>query len=132
VEVLARHFLGEYNREFGKEIKGFSPAALAVLKAHDWPGNVRELRNVVERAVLLAGGDAIMPDDLVLGPPAAGGSVNETNAQRPDMSLEQVERLHILEVLRRVGGNKTRAAEILGVSTETLRRRLKEWNANGE
>ncbi len=132
VTVLARHFLDEYNKEFGKEIKGLSPAAMAVLAAHDWPGNVRELRNVIERAVLLASGDTILPGDLVLGPPATGSAGEGASVRAGDLSLEQVERLHILDVLRRVGGNKTRAAEILGVSTETLRRRLKEWNSTPE
>jgi DNA-binding NtrC family response regulator len=106
-----------------------SPAARELLLRHDWPGNVRELRNVVERAVVLCAGDAILPDDL---PPSLQRAPDR--APPPDRAagplvgeLKALERARIGEALERCGGNQSRAAELLGMPRRTLVSRLAEF-----
>jgi len=121
---LARHFLREMNATFHKSIKGFSAETEKMLMAHSWPGNVRELRNLIERLVILATSDFIEPAHLPqpFGVPTDGA----TPAQAlPTMgTLAEVQRAHILQVIQRVGGNKSKAAQILGISRQTLRKKI--------
>ncbi len=128
---LAEHFLAASATRAGKEIKTFHEMAKKALLAHRWPGNVRELENVVERAVALAETASVRVDDL----PAA---VRERrNAEQDplaralarDMSLDEVEREYIQRVLQAEGGNKTRAAQRLGLDRKTLYRKLEEYAA---
>ena len=106
----------------------FSPAALAALIAYAWPGNVRELLNAVERAAILAEGPEIRPADLPEEVRGAGGDIDVVrSAAQRQLTLAELEREYTLETLRRVGGNKSRAAEALGVPRRTLYRRLKEF-----
>lgn len=114
---LAEHFLGIATRRAGKEIRGFTPEAIAALLSHPWPGNVRELENAVERGVILCRSDAITPQDLSLGLLPEGGS----------HTLKELERRHILAALQRHGGNQAKAAKELGIGRNTLWRRLKEY-----
>jgi len=117
-------------RQVKKKAPVFSPAALERLAAHDWPGNVRELRNVVERAVLLASGDVVRPQDIVVG--VAG----ETEPRHPslDGTLEETaerwrqagETARIRRALDATGGDKARASEELGVPLRKLAQRMKE------
>jgi DNA-binding NtrC family response regulator len=95
---------------------------VAQLRAHAWPGNVRELENVLERAVTLASGPVLRPEDLALegAPPPAGGPA----LPGPGMSLEAVKQWYVRRVLDETGGNKQRAAELLGVDRRTLYRLL--------
>jgi DNA-binding NtrC family response regulator len=123
IPLLARHFVRQFSAEFGKEIVDIDDEGLSLLERHTWPGNVRELRNVIERAVLLASDNVLRPADLSIGTRPHPTGLTEMAGR----SIEEVERMHILSVLASVDGNRTRAAEILGVSTETLRRKLKEW-----
>jgi DNA-binding NtrC family response regulator len=123
---LLRFWLAEANTRYGKKVEGFTEDAEAALLRHPWPGNARELRNLVERLVILARGTRITRSDLPgeylalpMAPAAAGAQV----APEGD-SLEHFERQHIRKVLARVDGNKTRAAEILGISRHTLRIKL--------
>jgi transcriptional regulator with PAS, ATPase and Fis domain len=124
---LSRHFLEQANRMFKKAIRGFSPEAEALLSAYPWPGNVRELRNVVERIVILETEDIILPEHMPpevsgLRPVAMPGSLDIGDYfPRP---LGEVERAYIEAVLKRVGGNKSKAAEILGITRQTLRSKL--------
>ena len=123
VSLLAQHFLDKYVRASGKSIKGFARETLARLSAYHWPGNVRELENAVERAVALSSGELIMPDDLP-------GHVREDSAAPlvvpgPRMTLEGVKRWYVGKVLQEVGGNKVRAAEVLGIDRGTLYRILR-------
>jgi DNA-binding NtrC family response regulator len=108
-----------------------SPEAMALLTAYPWPGNVRELRNAIERAATLALTEEIRPEDL---PPrlrqSAGTAVLVTGAAERNLPLRDLERLYILEVLRRTGGNKSRTAEILGLDRKTLYRKLDEFAAD--
>jgi DNA-binding NtrC family response regulator len=132
---LAEHFLATSVARAGKEIKGFHETAKKALLAHRWPGNVRELENVIERAVALAETDAVRVDDL----PAAvrerkladGDGEQDTLAMAlaRNLSLEELEEEYILRVLRAEGGNKTRAAQRLGLDRKTLYRKLEEYAA---
>jgi DNA-binding NtrC family response regulator len=118
IALLAGEFVQRAARSSGRRPPVVSTGALAVLATHDWPGNVRELENAIERAVTLASGDVIRPEHIEIGPPARG------EAQLG--SLESVEKLHIERVLSATGGQKVRAAAILGVSRPRLDRLLKK------
>ena len=127
---LAEHFLAKVKAATGREQPtGFDDAVLDVLRSARWPGNVRELENAVERAVVLARGDVIGPDDLpqslsvgAEAAPAPGGIIRFEVGQ----SLAMLEREAIVRTLEAVGGNREAAASILGIGTATLYRRLKE------
>jgi DNA-binding NtrC family response regulator len=119
---LAEHFLQGAAERAGKSVAGFSGAALKALLAHDWPGNVRELENAVERAVALCEGDRISPGDL---PESAkvrrSPDFLEAAADRL-LTVEELDRAYAQLVLKRAGGNKQRAALLLGVDRRTLQR----------
>lgn len=124
IEPLAMHFLTKYARRIRKEIRGFTPESLQILKTYHWPGNVRELENVIERAAILTRGELVTPDVLPVQPR------NQTSAPLPGnrlISLEAIEREHIEQVLRRTGYHKSRSAEILGISRKTLDRKIVEY-----
>jgi DNA-binding NtrC family response regulator len=125
IAPLLKFWLAEANQRYGKGVEGFTEDAETVLIRHPWPGNVRELRNLVERLVILARGRRITRADLpaeYLATPAPAAAASEAEPQGD--SLEHFERQHIRKVLARVDGNKTRAAEILGISRHTLRLKL--------
>src|SRR5262249_29881712 len=130
IPLLAQHLLDKYSRLTGKPISGFAPEALARLSAHDWPGNVRELENAIERAVALCSSALITPEDLPARPRP------ETAAPLPlldsRMTLEEVKQWYVNKVLEDVGGNKARAAEILGVDRGTLYRTLRRTRGGSE
>ena len=107
---------------------GVSTETLALLTAYSWPGNVRELENVLERAVALARGASITPEDLPERVRTDGGAAAFlARARERRLTLREVEREYILETLRETGGNKSRAAERLGLDRKTLYRRLDEY-----
>jgi len=118
--LLARHFAGRFAKEAGKPAPQFSENALRVLKRYDWPGNVRELENVIQRLVVMTDGEVIEIPDL---PPLMRFSASRANGL--NRTLAEVEAEYIRNVLAGVGGNKTRAAEILGIDRKTLREKLK-------
>jgi DNA-binding NtrC family response regulator len=124
---LACHFLEQASRMFNKPMPRLSAETERLLQAYAWPGNVRELRNVVERIMVLESEDVIQPHHL---PPEIAGQRRLSAAQPFDIgllfpkSLPEVEQAYILAVLQRVGGNKTRAAGILGITRQTLRAKL--------
>ena len=120
---LAEYWLAEANARYGKSVRGFSAGAGARLTAAPWPGNVRELRNLVERLVILCLGDEI---DEAQFPPEYARATPAESAAAPvaPLTLEEAEQAHMLRVLAQVNGNKTKAAEILGISRQTLRTRL--------
>ncbi|MCW8140336.1 MAG: sigma 54-interacting transcriptional regulator, partial [Planctomycetota bacterium] len=124
VELLAQHFLKTLSLELGRTLDGFAPEALDLMRAYAWPGNVRELRNVVEHAAIVARGPRIEPCDLGLAtgrPRAPTGLVIEL----PDLRLETMERVLIRRALEAASGQKTRAAELLGINRATLYNKLK-------
>ncbi|MCA9727478.1 MAG: sigma-54-dependent Fis family transcriptional regulator, partial [Candidatus Eisenbacteria bacterium] len=116
--------------EHGKTIAGFSDLALELMNQYDWPGNVRELRNVVQRAVILCHEDEIQPRHL---PPAVRPTVRRETSVRGTLTvtvgtpLDEVERAVILETLTSCGGNKTKAASMLGITTKTLYTKLRRY-----
>ncbi len=116
--ALASHFLARHARRYRKPLTGFAPDALAALLGHPWPGNVRELDHALERAVLLARGDQLSAADLALRPAGEAGAAQE------QLTLDELERLHIQRVLRRFDGNVSEAARALGLSRSALYRRL--------
>jgi DNA-binding NtrC family response regulator len=124
--ILAYHFLARANVLFHKDIKGFTPEAEALLRSYRWPGNVRELKNVVERIVILESSDVIGVEDLPGEITAFHAPRNTFPVSGPPRRLEEVERAYILEVLKMVNGNKTKAAEVLGITRQTLRTKLSE------
>jgi len=135
VSLIAEHFLAKYTREMGKTITGFSPEALAALRAYPWPGNVRELENVVERAVALESGSRVevttLSDNLRAGRPAtprAGESVAEAgDGFNLERHLQDIERSHLERALERAGGVQTRAADVLGLSFRQFRYLAKKY-----
>ena len=152
IAPIARRFLAEFAKTYSSPVKAISPEALAALAAYPWPGNVRELRNVIERSVVLAAGEELTPADLPeeLAPISAGQSRSASSPlispDQPIMekeplnykgpaatgsaeSLAEAEKRQILAALAEAGGNKSKAAERLGISRRTLHRKLNQWNA---
>jgi len=129
VVLLAEHFLAQINREEGAS-KKFSAAALQRLAAYSWPGNVRELKNMIRRAFILSE-DVIEMDALPIGPaaPAPQAAASTHDAMRVGMSLAEIERHFILATLEHFGGDKRKAAEILGISLKTIYNRLNNYSA---
>jgi two-component system response regulator HydG len=131
IPLLADFFLKRFAEKNKRVIKGFTPRAVDLLMRYDWSGNVRELENVVERAVIMARGEMITPMefpenlkklDLELKEPSLPLSAGR--------SLKEVEKEMILRTLAETGGNRTHAANILGISRRTLQLKLKEYGIN--
>ena len=123
VEILAEHFLAQLSRSLRRPVEAFDPSVLTVFRAYHWPGNVRELRNVVERMLILAEGP-------VLGPELIPEDIRKAPSRASEASvppLEQMEREHVERALRASGGNKKRAAEMLGINRSTLYAKLKKY-----
>jgi DNA-binding NtrC family response regulator len=134
IPAIVDSMLVEMNRKHGREVTGVHPEMMARMMAYDWPGNVRELRNTIERAVVLCGGGEIEPRHL---PPGFGtrtvkASVDSgmaSNAIQVEVgaTVDEGERRLILKTLESTNNNKTRAAEILGISLKTLHNKLKDY-----
>jgi len=118
--LLARHFAAQFAAELGKPVPRFSDKALQSLKNYDWPGNVRELENVIQRLVVMTDGDFIEVPDLPCL--MRFSALRKTGFKR---TLAEVEAEYISNVLASVDGNKSRAADILGIDRKTLRQKLK-------
>ena len=127
VELLARHFVEMLATRYGVR-RGVSDAALALLRRHPWPGNVRELLHVVEAAMIVCEGPAILPEHLpVLGRLPAGPAGGPPADDRPLATLEELERAHIERALRAADGHRGNAAKVLGISERNLYRKLREY-----
>ncbi|MBN2161477.1 MAG: sigma-54-dependent Fis family transcriptional regulator [Pontiellaceae bacterium] len=124
--LLLNHYLAVFNKENGKQIEGFTPAAYEQLAAYDWPGNIRELRNLVERMVVLARGKVLDLKDVPVQVRERSGSSVEVRADA-ELTVDEMERRMILQALEKTGGNRTRAAEKLGISRRTLHRKLNQY-----
>lgn len=118
--ILTQHFLSKYARELGRGIPEFSPDALKSLRNYYWPGNIRELENMIQRLVVMTDSDKIDVSDL---PSHLRFTVSREAGF--DRTLAEVEAEYIKNVLATVHGNKTRAAEILGIDRKTLREKIK-------
>jgi DNA-binding NtrC family response regulator len=122
--LLIQAFLADFNARNNKNVSALDAAAMRVLEQYNWPGNVRELRNVIERAVILSSGEFIEPKHL---PPLVTESpdiAKPTLSLTPGTTVEEAERRLILMTLEHTRDNKTRAAEILGISLKTLHNKL--------
>ncbi len=152
VDVLAAHFIRRYGRLLGKRVEYLSQRALAVLARHDWPGNVREFAHAIESAIMLTGNDRIDVHDLpaqllesgssadaprtaIASMVGANGAFTAAQVAHPPMSiashsgssLDEVLRTTVLSTLDETGGNRRRAAHLLGVSRSTLYRMLTRY-----
>ncbi len=126
VLLLARHFIQHFSTRMGRTIAGLSPDAAQKLLSYDFPGNVRELQNLMERAVALTRHTQIELEDL---PERVRNKPPDSAATRGKiLSLAEIERRHIIQVLEQMGGNKTLAAQLLGVDRKTLTRKLEAWS----
>ena len=130
VALLVQAFLNEFNARNSKAVKGVDQDAMRLLESYGWPGNIRELRNVIERATILAGGDLIEPAHL---PPTLTHAKKDDPAATvlltPGMTVDEAETRLIRLTLEHTRENKTRAAEILGISLKTLHNKLNRLKA---
>jgi two-component system response regulator HydG len=128
IPLLVEHFIASAAERAAKASLHVSPEALAILTAYSWPGHVRELENAIERAVALANGTLITPDDLPARIRASGGAATILARSRQErLTMRDLEREYILDTLRYTSGNKSRAAELLGLDRRTLYRKLDEY-----
>jgi DNA-binding NtrC family response regulator len=123
IPLLVHHFLRQFEKEHGKGPLTVSPEALEKLKSYHWPGNVRQLRNIIETVVVFSSGSTIRVEDL---PPELFSSQQEKLEFEMGVPLDELERRAILKTLELTAGNRSKAAEILGISRRTLIRRIKE------
>jgi DNA-binding NtrC family response regulator len=132
IPLLVNHFIERFNRELGKQVQPASKELIETLMVYDWPGNVRELKNVIERAMLLDAENEIlishMPPEISGG--KKGGETRKSAQLAQSfypMTLKEMERIQIEKTLAQTGGNKSKAANILGISRQTLREKLKSF-----
>ncbi len=131
IPVLAKHFIEKYSREFGKEIRNMSVYALELLMDYAFPGNIRELANIIERSVALESSNIILPENLVLSDsrePAISVSDYRIPGDGVDLNeeLARIERQWIHSALEKAKGSKTKAAELLHVTVDSLRYRIEK------
>ena len=125
IPLLISKFLEEFSAENGKTIKGISPQAKSAIYNYNWPGNIRELRNCIESAVVLCGSDEIQLEDL---PPAVSKAGTEKAIIVPaNLTLDEAEKIIILQTLADNKNNKSKTAELLGIGRKTLHRKLEEY-----
>jgi transcriptional regulator with GAF, ATPase, and Fis domain len=127
ISILAEHFLARFARETGRKMKGFTTSAMQKMEQYNWPGNVRELRNVVERAVALSKNTTLDASDIWLSSLELPGSVPDEPASYEAISIEEMEKRHILNTLEFTGWNKSQASAILAIERSTLDRKIKSY-----
>lgn len=125
---LAHYFLSIFNNKLNKKVNNIDPAFIEKLQHHNWRGNVRELRNVLERACILADGDILTTEHLPLDIQFEQWNPHQS---APSFAISEMERQHILKVLAYTEGNKTKAAELLGIGLTTLYAKIKEYGISG-
>ncbi len=130
VPLLVDHFVAKYARELGRSVRGVSREALRLLVGHDWPGNIRELGNAIEHAVIFAAGEEIAPGELPERVQAASPR-DPSYSQDLREATADFERDHILRVIAQCGGNKRKAAKVLGMGVTTLYRKLGQTADSG-
>jgi two-component system response regulator HydG len=122
IPLLVDHFLKIHSRKYHKTIRGVQPATLRILESYHWPGNVRELQHAVERAVIMNDSDALRPEDFFLSTPAVEDTATD------GFNLDDVEKRTIGQVLKKHGGNVSRAARELGLTRASLYRRIQKYD----
>ena len=137
IAALSEALLADMNQKHGRSVSGVGEEVLSAFHAYDWPGNIREMRNTLERAVIVCDGSIVQPKHL---PPNFGaGKITRAAGEDSDTAItvgigttvEEAERRLILKTLGSTNNNKTRAAEVLGISLKTLHNKLKEYGAAG-
>jgi len=126
IPILVQHFIHKFGKELKRSVSGISEGALKILVSYSWPGNVRELENIIQRAITMSQHEVILPDDL---PASIIQKTDEKlfeKAMEESFTLDQLEKEYIKRVLIETGGNKSKAAEILGLDRKTLYRKLGE------
>ncbi|HOX05756.1 MAG TPA: sigma-54 dependent transcriptional regulator [Planctomycetota bacterium] len=135
IPALAEHFLRRFSREMGSQFQGVHSGAAEALSAYDWPGNVRELANVIERAAVLHSGSELLREHVEPGlrgaPGGSPGAAPGAGASGPVRSLDDLEREAIIAACRRMGGERRKVAEALGISERTLREKLRKYREEG-
>ena len=132
IPALVQAFIEEFNARYDKRIRSVEESVLNGLVAQGWPGNVRELRNTLERAIIVCDGDTILPRHMPPAPPARAAETADgpdSVSFRVGTSLEDAEKALILKTLVANGNNKTRAADVLGISLKTLHNKLKAYGS---
>jgi Nif-specific regulatory protein len=135
IAELGHHFLMRFNAETGRKIRGFTAEAMEQMLRYRWPGNVRELKNVIERAVVLARGEFIDMEDLTLSKLSTAGDTAEVSSGAnmfEPMSLEELERRHIMATLTATGWNKSQTSRILGIERSTLDRKIDRYQLDAD
>ena len=130
IPALVQAFIEEFNARYDKHIRALDESVLSGLVAQSWPGNVRELRNTLERAIIVCENDTILPKHIPPSPSlrvADPGDGPDSVSFRVGTSLEDAEKALILKTLAANGNNKTRAADVLGISLKTLHNKLKTY-----
>ena len=131
IKLLADHFIQKFNAENNRNVVGIDPSAFNLLLGYHWPGNVRELENVIERAVVTGRSDTLTEDDFPIEL-SLGRVADDVPSLKIPMRLEEGSKYLILKTLEKFNGNKTRAAEALGVSARTIRNKLMEYGLTGK
>ena len=126
--VLAEYFLIEFSKEYNKKIKYFEVEALNYLMDYEWRGNVRELKNVIERSVLVANDEDELLYKKYLPKEITGSDLNDNTKDNREKTLADYEKMIIENTLKRYEGNKTKAAEVLGIKRQTLYNKLKDYS----
>lgn len=126
IPLLAAYFVDAYNETFRKRVRGLAPGALERLAAHGWPGNIRELKHVIERAMLLSEGDLLTESDLPPLLQAAAAIPHQVELPAAGLDLPTLEHDLLHQALQRSGGNRSRAARLLGLSRHQIRYRLQK------
>ncbi|HVS19706.1 MAG TPA: helix-turn-helix domain-containing protein, partial [Planctomycetota bacterium] len=124
------HFMVELAAQHGRKVRGITPEARTALVRYAWPGNVRELRNVIENMVLLAAGDVLGLDDVPESVREGAAEARGGGYTLAGRSLAELERDLIAANLELAGGNREKAAAILGIGERTLYRKIKEYGLN--
>lgn len=127
IPLLLDFYAKMFNRKFNKNVMGFSDKAMKILKNYNWPGNVRELKNILERAFILVREDYITENELPLELTDEKTSVSSPTSEGTSLSLEELEKHHISQVMDMTRWNITKAAELLGISRFALQRRIKKY-----
>ena len=126
IPLLIEHFITKYNKENSKNVKGLDREALKLFMTYHWPGNVRELENMIERAVVTAKSDLLIEDDFP-AELAIGRVGDDVPGLKVPMKLEEGSKFLILKTLEKYNGNKTKAADALGITPRTIRNKLAEY-----
>jgi len=134
--MLSNLFIEENNKEYNKNIKGFSDEGKKMMIHYSWPGNVRELKNVIERAMILTDQEYITPKHLPFEMKHVEKSTHADTGHElmeiaNDVSLENMEKMHLSKVLKRLEWNKSKASKMLGISRATLRAKIKRYSIEG-